>query len=231
MPICMYMLFAYAYGNMWNHFFQCRQGHRAMLRKDTLSARTATAKDIYCILSAADRRVLRRWWICCRRWLRPPVSCPPAHSLPLLVLARPKKMMRIVGGTKWKTRLAASGAAEMTTDSLRDRRASDEKNANKMPAYWVSGAGGGAEKGASPWRTRHFLVDWKRWCQGFSFSNFLLCWPFSVKYDRSFSRWWENGAGLLGIKLKTALREKWLVIQKNNLFKICTSDDDTGLKL
>lgn len=106
-----------------------------------------------------------------------------------------------------------------------------KKNANKMPAYWVSGAGGGAEKGESPWRTRHFLVDWKRWCQGFSFSYFILCWPFSVKYDRSFSRWWENGAGLLGIKLKTALREKWLVIQKNNLFKICTSDDDTGLKL
>jgi len=28
--------------------------------------RAATTKDIYCILSALDRRVLRRWWICRR---------------------------------------------------------------------------------------------------------------------------------------------------------------------
>jgi len=68
----------------WCYFFLCKQGHQDTLAKDTLSARWATAKDIYCILRAPDRRVLRRWWICCRRWLRPAVSahCPPPTGSP-----------------------------------------------------------------------------------------------------------------------------------------------------
>lgn len=55
------------------------------------------------------------------------------------------KMPRMLRAQSEKLGWQPNEAAEMTTTArLWDRRrASDEKNANKMPAYWVSGGGGG----------------------------------------------------------------------------------------